>query len=695
MDPLDGVTTTTDLAGLLASFPVPTYERGNGVITGTVAEHDGTPLAGVQVTAVVWGTIPGVDYKEPGQTDLRSYILQEIEQYHFDRAFLVSAWTDADGHFTLDGIRADRDYHLRADREHWIFDASSARHITAGKTASILAMRSAPVTVEVRRDSGTPEMIGYVVLSEKPGDPQDGQAGRVSSWPWDHRSPTLDLPVDYPYLRFIALDRSTSDVVEAGLVQGVSVRLTLTVTEALAIRGTVQGAGAAPVHVSCVRLDPGQGALGLDELYRRGPQYDRSSGGRFAFMGLEAGRYQVSLHGQQSELVDSCVVDLASAAVEVVLEAPPLDSSHHLLIVARGPDGQPAKGVRFEGRAHFAEPVPRGERYFGRLGSDYGYRGSLPATTTEPGSYRVDTRPIINPREDFDDDAPLAAPPTIELMCTSPEHGVARVQVAPGSRQAEVTFIGPTTLSVEVTGITDWGLRNRLSVGTEQRSAELPIGTRERVSLGAVAPGPCAVTLRLQGRTRYGSQPLERLEVDVRPGENIVQIPCPPLYRITLEMPTERVGQSARLSRRSTADEEDEDYFELMGTVGADGRLVFSHVPAGSYSLDEMEFDVTGNATLAYREAQITGLEVEIWDPAGKLASWGFQSGDHVIAVNGQEFDFQNPQQMDRVFRSLFRTGSVEVSILRGGRPVTLSVVNDSATDWSALGGGLNPVRER
>lgn len=361
----DGSTETvaTDLATVLGRFSVQTYERGEGVIQGSVAELDGTPIAGVRVTAVVWGTTPGVDYKEAHQAPLEEYIRQEIDQYHYDRAMMSSAWTDEQGSFAIDGIRSDRDYHLIATRESYVFETESARHISAGQSARLTGFPAAPVTIEVIRADGTmSDLYGTISLWSTDSAAGSRQPDRL---PWDRRSPTILLPVVFSSLAFIALDGCQSAQVELELAFGVPSEATLTVPNLLMISGTVEGGTGFSSYVTCTPLAPGETVRGSQDWSRsRSSMTDRPVAGRFAFRGLQPGRYQLDVAGPGNSSPPR-VVDLGSTSIEVSLVAPYVDPQQYIVVTATGPDGKPATGVTFRGRPVLDATLQPMQRYDG------------------------------------------------------------------------------------------------------------------------------------------------------------------------------------------------------------------------------------------------------------------------------------------------------------------------------------------
>ncbi|MCA8959247.1 MAG: hypothetical protein KDC38_01990, partial [Planctomycetes bacterium] len=85
-----------DLGELLGTFPSKEYERGDGVITGIVCTLDDEPVPDVDVSAIIWGATPGPDPKPIQDATLLEYILQEIDQFHYDKAMIHTVRTAAD-----------------------------------------------------------------------------------------------------------------------------------------------------------------------------------------------------------------------------------------------------------------------------------------------------------------------------------------------------------------------------------------------------------------------------------------------------------------------------------------------------------------------------------------------------------------------------------------------------------------------
>lgn len=673
------VSAPESLGSLLEEFPVKRYERGDGRITGSVAMRDGTPVPEVRVTAVVWGTTPGVKAAFPHDTELLPYILREVDQYHYDRALLSSAWSDEEGRFEIDGIRPDRDYHLQLERENWTFISSESQHVTAGKEIGFLAFETAPVTVQFMRADGSLEQFGRVTFSESC---EGGKAsGYRLRWNWDGRTPTVRQPVELPYLSYRSTDGVESKCVEMNLVPGQAAQISLTLEESMSIRGVVLGDTldrSRDMRVVCVPFDPAEPELDPSEFYSRpGVKWGRLASGRFRFRSLGPGSYHVLLWGGWGDIVDQIVVSGTTGVIEATLDLPPLNPSDFLVVHALGPGGQPALGVQFQVSI---------ESPFGRN------RSSLSSKAQAEGSYWLDLAEATSYVDSSDTTSRWV------LQCNSPEFGSATVEVTSDTRDVTVQFDAPALVEVELVGIEDWRLRNRLRVKVRGDEREVdPIGLRDKVLLGPVAPGETTVLLTLQESSR-GGQLLTKETVQVQPGLNEVQITCPPLYRVVFEMPVGRAGETVTLYRNSP--NEDEDLDRLMfhshgrAVVSPEGRALFRFVLGGAYMLDDMEVVITGNAVIPYRVIPMRALGVTVRDESGVLSRWGLQSGDRIVAIDGWTLDFEQQAKIDQAFRKLLQKGSVRLAFERAGRTFTLEVENEEQIALVNLGGELRPVRD-
>ncbi|MHC4819935.1 MAG: hypothetical protein ACYTF8_17980, partial [Planctomycetota bacterium] len=93
--------------------------------------------------------------------------------------------------------------------------------------------------------------------------------------------------------------------------------------------------------------------------------------------------------------------------------------------------------------------------------------------------------------------------------------------------------------------------------------------------LGPFQPGRYEAILVLR-RSRTDAWPLHRVPLDLRPGENELTIPLPPLHTLAV---VAEVGLRASL----TIAGDRSGMRRLWRAVDEDGKAVFEHLPAGAY----------------------------------------------------------------------------------------------------------------
>lgn len=660
------------LAVLLAEFPVPVYEPGDAEISGSVVRSDNTPVAGVRVTAIVRGTPPGVDSTEPDDLDLEGYVLQEIGRYHYDQAFRSSAWSDSSGRFVIRGIRTGHEYQLVASLDGWLFDTHWECRVYPGEVTRIRGFPAASVTIDAVRQSGAPEHFGWVAaFSDDTGE----SAQRSMVFWWDHRTPTLQIPVELPYLQFVAIDRVRSELAAVTLSPGSASKQRFVIRVPLSIRGNVAGLLPNRSRVVCVALGPGEGLLDVAALTERSPLSDSASeSGRFSYFDLDPGRYQVSLVGPRRTLDDSRLVELSKTDVELTLAAAP-DAEELLLVRAFDPLDEPVDVAQFE-------ILSRSE-----LGES---RRNVPMQSTGAGAYTVLVEKQAWRGEE-----------QVELIGRSVRYGTTGVPIRLGVREVVMMFESPATIEVVVTGVDDWRLRNllRVRIGEQESTA---LAERASLVFGPLAPGDYKVQLFWQ-RTDWRGRVLSEMTTQVKPGANTAQIACPPLYRVVCEMAGAADGDLVTLERADARkpgsprphpaafDRRNSGY--ARSRVSAE-RALFEFVPAGEYFIEGMSVRVAGDTAVTYQKPKFLGLRVGVLGSSGAMAGWGLRDGDLLMAVNGVTLDHDDSKRW-AVPRPLLRKGKVSLEVLREGSSMSVTAHNEEYLSEESLGGVLEPCFER
>ena len=130
----------------------------------------------------------------------------------------------------------------------------------------------------------------------------------------------------------------------------------------------------------------------------------------------------------------------------------------------------------------------------------------------------------------------------------------------------------------------------------------------------------------------------------------------------------------------------------------AGGRAYLPRIPPGTYTLqtwsqggpERMRIEVRGPTEVTFQGAVINALAITILDPTGGLARAGFQTGDLIVALGGQEFE--GMQQMQMLFMSAMSSGEpATLTVERAGN--RREVVFDVAEfmDPAAMGGSMEP----
>ena len=103
-----------------------------------------------------------------------------------------------------------------------------------------------------------------------------------------------------------------------------------------------------------------------------------------------------------------------------------------------------------------------------------------------------------------------------------------------------------------------------------------------------------------------------------------------------------------------------------------------------------MSITVPTAGELVFTPTQLDALGVTIFDQEGWLATAGFQSGDKIVSLDGESFDNVRSLQF-ALMRALSARGG-EIEVQRGGALVSIPIRAGEVTDFSDLGGMLEPT---
>jgi hypothetical protein len=669
-----------DLAALLARFPVREYPSGTCAITGTVLRHgDGAPLAGIAIDAIIHGTTPGVEPVGIEHPELLPFILEEIDQYHYDAAMARRAVTDEEGRFRIEGLLPEEEYHLTPARsdEWYVYTFAQRSQLSPGADVEFRAAAVAFVDVEVVDGAGSPIAMGSVEMR----DPQEENGARFNET-FTPRDREVRVPI--PFTRFAARldDGRRSEPVDLSLAPGGRGSARLVVREPSGFDIAVLAADPIDLVGTEVIAVADDGEALPEDLgqvrYGNGAEeaeIDPDTGA--AELDLEPGRYHVVLV-RDGEEVASRRVALGEGRVAMEFSAPPRDRSHVSIVSVLDPQGAPADSVSFHARARMRMPS----------GDEHDADVWIRSRPLGDGRSALISSELMNvPREDG---WTLVGH---TLICHSERYGTAVGPVSFGTSSVqEYRFVEPAELIVDLLGYVGSDLQQRLRLqvagveggrrGMDEIEGELdPLG---RVTFPPLAPGAWRLHGAVNGR--WGGAVIER-ELTLRPGENSLAIELPELHALAVRFPDGK--RASHLPLRDTAGD-----WISNAEVGEDGIAEYSDLLPGSYRLGDemgsMTVTVPAGGVVEFRPVTANAFAVSISDEDGWLARAGFCEGDRIIGLDGELY--AGVRTLQFALMRAFTAGEGELIVEREGSEVRLVIPKDDPANFLELGGELEPA---
>jgi hypothetical protein len=364
------------------------------------------------------------------------------------------------------------------------------------------------------------------------------------------------------------------------------------------------------------------------------------------------------------------------------LEMPAADPSDYVEVVVQGPDGSPVGDLSFQAGV-------RGSRYSGS--------SSTRTRKLEDGVWRVHHYAVSANMETDDG--------THYLRITSREYGTKEIEYDPDATgRLTVRFDEPATLVVRIAGYVGSGYEGRLHLSVSedrknpQHSYFSPYGRSSidgegTQTFGPLAPGPKVVRLSIRSSTG-NARHLQEAEVVLKPGENRHAIAIPPLYELTVV--TDALDPESQISMRPKATEGGVSW-STSAQKATNGRVVFSDLPAGEYTLfaygkqyGQMDVTVPGPGAVRFVPKEVNAFLVRLKSADGAMASAGLAEGDYVVAVDGEEI---KSRKQGYALLSLAREREkTKLTVVRGARSLDLTVAVSDFWGSRDAGGSLEPV---
>ena len=655
------------LREVIASYPVETPSGGTGMIKGTVKHTNGSPMPGVEVTAM--GSLNAFARgKGNQQAEIEDEVAALIKRRKFALATKVSTTTDAEGKYVLEGL-SDIDYYPYGVKAGFRISGSGGA-VRPPQTCDLVASPYISLIVEVLGPDGLPHRnaeVNYVMSS-----------GRTSG-----RRNTDEYP------RAIELEPGTwtisasdpnapefrSDPVTVEAAEGIELPpLVLRLSPGNCIKGKVLWeagqTGQTSLHYLSVSLSPYEEKPGSTDtpesrVRRRArsggiQNYSRESG-NFAFVDVKPGKYELAAY-LDGRVIASAIVDYVSGTVEQDLTIPAPKRADHVVVWAYGPDGKLLADLSFS--------VAYREK-----GSSSS-RGTT-ATRQPDGSYWVAHHP--------DERVKNPADGKYFVSARSEKYGEKEVEY-PKTETSEVTinFCVPASLKVTVLDFTNCTFKDQLHVDLNQAgqgmsssyrgfdesdSSKPHTGTWE---FKAREPQKYNIALSL----RYGDSPwdmrlLSSQEITLQSGENTASIVIPALYSLKV-----RTGEAKADVRITLRNSDQNARWQVEKNTDINGEVVFDGNPAGSYEVrlgrDRMTVSLPESSDILFVATVFNALKVTITDDKSYAATSGLLSGDLIISANGIEF--KTERQMSSTIESLAEETSVKLGVLRNGASMEITL---------------------
>ncbi|MCU0725634.1 MAG: PDZ domain-containing protein [Planctomycetes bacterium] len=648
--------------------------RGTGEIHGRVRTEAGEGVAGVRIIGeelVDEAPVPD----GASLTEETRILARNRARVHAGR---VRAESGADGAFLLAGL-ADAKYVLRAEREGYEFSGPSlGRLLRPGRSVEIVAVVVVALPVRVLMPDGSVARKARVEFRA-----EDRELERSEEWTGEE--PALRVPPGTWRAKAVAGegDEYASPSVSVSLAAGIPPDpLTLSLAARPGIRGHVEPPETWPegqwITVAVLRAGTDAGPPDGERLLSEGRQAGcgEDSDFTFSFPDLKPGTYHVAAVGNSQQVLARVVVEVADRMAVVALVAQDLPRSAFILVHPEGPDGRP---VELHGGVTCLLETDAGEHSWGGAAArrpDGAWAVEFPV---EEGGGRVHRR---------------------VLVVASPAHGEKEVEFTrTEATEVTVRFGDAAWIDAEISGLAELedGGGLRLAAFSEEsrwfRFEGREVSEEGKARVGPLQPGSFRVRL-LHQRPR-GEVPILEQTVTVRAGANRLALRVPPLYDVTVPRDT---GDEARWEFYLSMP--DERYgWGVSGEAGPDGQVTFRGLPAGRYQLwgwrgdgenSSMDITLPGATTVRFDPRAQNALRVTVADPEGLLARSGFETGDLVIGIDGQEFE--GGSHMFSLLQAAVSKKTAKFTVLRGNGSVTLDVSAGEVRTTGNWGGSLDPA---
>ncbi len=656
--------------------------RGDGVVSGTITDSLGNPVADVDIVAEtdLWSLAePPEGLREDDDDGLEVRIRRLVWEHRFRQATRTSAVTDENGVYRLEGLAAAT-YTLAPRKDGWRFVASSNGEWDAspGDTRDFTARPVVGVAVTVVMPDGTTPDEAYVNYGLM-------GSGNTTSYTWSRDAEPLELGVGLYMFNAASGEHSEfavsdQDVEVTADGQGLA---ELRLVARPGVIGSIEFSGnerPLTVGVAALSLDAG-GEVGENMLMSASTATWVAEPFDFALLDLEPGSYLVGAVLRNGTVLGSAVLDVSDATLVHSFTVGNVDVRDYVVVRPRTPDGSPPGEVTFV--VGYA------------AGEDLSFQGNLQIEPEPDGSYRVPVAVPGGPENDYQGWSRSGevrpgvrySDVTHFVTARSTRFGQKRIEYDPAAdREVELVFSEPAWAVVTVAGYASSAWRGRVeatlvpvdrassggsdsSMSDDQRRMT-PQGVAR---VGPVEPGRYVVYLMVM-TPQSGYRQVAQSEVTLGAGETPVTMSVPELHDLVVVVDGENLDLDLH---RDPGPGEATDFLDEGVMDGR--RTTFSMMVAGRYrvrhygeaSTGEMIVDVPASGPIAFRPVAYDSLRV---DQVPDVAKGVLRQGDIVVAINGEE---TRGGARLRAAMAVAQTGdTAELTVRRGGRTLDVEVTS-------------------
>ncbi|HEX5138943.1 MAG TPA: hypothetical protein VFY93_18375 [Planctomycetota bacterium] len=556
------------------------FTTGTGIITGTVRDPAGAPVAGCVITARP-DTLPaglGVSMRAIWQrphedADLRDVAERAIESELWRRRARRVATTGADGRFVLERI-SDLEYRLSAFHDRYsVVPADRLDKCSAGGVLDFVANPVVDVRLEVRLPDGS-MAPGAWVNWQRPWQ------GWAEWYPWVPALNRVRLPVGHATIDVDAwkdgapFRGEVETDLAADAYETVVVRVNARTVRMLTARLVPPKGIALPEYVE-FRARRISDSEKVDEQNLEPAQLPlvgySTSTSTAVWRNIGSGRHVVAAFGGRLGLVAHAVVEVADGPVEVALKTADPREGPHVVVQVLASDGKPLRdrvdlrawaGARYVRSRVFQ--LTAGGWVLAFVGLDYELPGAgrIRATVGEYGS--------AERSHDLRTPGPLT-----------------------------IRFPEPGRLRVRVDGYDGCGFEGRvLAVLVDEEGIEFR-SELQAEGVATVSMQPGEHRLRLAVREGNRVWPILQQRVVLKPGPSEKTIRMPALHSLRIRPPNRWAGRVrlksedpaiGLLEREADMDERSGATFDGLAagayTITWAGRTIEVRVPAGDVSVE-------------------------------------------------------------------------------------------------------------